>query len=151
MEEYFIGAGALLTAGPAASIAAATLHAQTEPVLASQIAAAVVDFEATDVGEISRLLVVAAGWSAGRFQAEVTTRLLDQRECGLGDVIAVLAEATGSREVHIFAHWCPDLATTASLARAGVRLIAHPLEAIGRAALVSGNRLAHWRPPVQAA
>ncbi len=46
MDEYFIGAGALLTAGPQASIASATLHAQTDPGLSQQVVAAVVDFEA---------------------------------------------------------------------------------------------------------
>ena len=46
MDGYFIGAGALLTAGEEASIARATLHAQTEEGLAGQIKAAVIDFEA---------------------------------------------------------------------------------------------------------
>jgi hypothetical protein len=33
----------------------------------------------------------------------------------------------------------------------GVRVVAHPLEAIGQAALVSGQRLRRWRSPVRAA
>ena len=69
MDEYFIGAGALLTAGPTASITGATLHAQTEPGLAGRVEAAVIDFEATQLGELSRILIVAAGWSGARFQS----------------------------------------------------------------------------------
>jgi hypothetical protein len=151
MDEYFIGAGALLTAGPTASIAGATLHAQTEPGLAGRIKAAVVDFEATQVAEVSRLLLVAAGWSGARFQAEVVRRLLARRECALADVMAILAEATGAREIHVFAHWLPDDATTAALAKQGVTVIAHALGAIGQAALVSGQRVRRWRSPVRAA
>jgi hypothetical protein len=37
------------------------------------------------------------------------------------------------------------------LAERGIRVIAHPLEAIGQAALVSGQRLARWRSPGRAA
>ncbi len=150
MDEYFIGAGALLTAGPTASITGATLHAQTGPGLAG-IEAALVDFEATQVAELSRILIVAAGWSGARFQAEVVGKLLALRECDLADVIATLAEATGTHEVHIFAHWLPDDATIALLADRGVHLLAHPLEAIGRAALVSGQRLKRWHSPIRAA
>lgn len=151
MDEYFIGAGALLTAGPAASIAGATLHAQTDPGLAGQVRAAVVDFEGTRLADVSRILIVAAGWSGTRFRAEVIRRLLAQRECALGDVISILAEATGTREVHLFARWLPDDATRARLAGQGLRVLTHPLEAIGQAALVSGQRLERWRSPVRAA
>jgi hypothetical protein len=151
MDEYFIGAGALLTAGPTASIAGATLHAQTDPGLAERIEAALVDFEATQLSELSRILIVAAGWSGNRFQAEVVGRLVARRECDLAGVIATLAEATGAAEVHIFAHWLPDDATIALLAERGVRVVAHPLEAIGRAALVSGQRLRRWHSPIRAA
>ncbi len=151
MDEYFIGAGALLTAGPTASIAGATLHAQTIPGLAGRIEAALVDFEATQVSEVSRILIVAAGWSGARFRAEILAKLLEQRECTLADVIATLAEATEAREVHIFAHWLPDEATSALLAERGIQVLAHPLEAIGQAALVSGQRLERWQSPVRAA
>jgi hypothetical protein len=151
MDEYFIGAGALLTAGPTASIAGATLHAQPEPGLAERIQAAVVDFEATQASELSRLLIVAAGWSRPRFQEGVVRRLLAERECALADVLAILAEATGAAEVHLFAHWRLDDETATSLAERGIRVIAHPLEAIGQAALVSGQRLARWRSPGRAA
>jgi len=151
MDEYFIGAGALLTAGPQASIAAATLHAQTAPGLAGRVAAAVVDFESARETEVSSLLVVAAGWSGGRFQSEVVRRLLAQRDCALADVVAILSEATGAPEIHLFAHWLPDEGTLRQLSDRGVHLCPHPLEAIGQAALVSGQRLARWRPPVRAA
>ncbi len=151
MDEYFIGAGALLTAGPAASIAGATLHAQTEPGLACCIEAALVDFEATRVDEVSRILIVAAGWSASRFRAEIVSKLLAQGECTLDDVIVRLAEATETHEVHIFAHWLPDESTSALLAQRGIRVVAHPLAAIGRAALVSGQRLQRWHSPDRAA
>lgn len=147
MDGYFIGAGALLTAGENASIAGATLHAQTEEGLAGRIKAALIDFEATQSSELSRVLIVAAGWTCARFRERVVTRLLSRRECELADVIAVLAEGTGAAEVHIFAHWGPDGATCAQLEDSGVRIVAHPLEAIGQAALVSGQRMERW--PVQ--
>ncbi|MGB6599954.1 MAG: hypothetical protein WBE77_02595, partial [Candidatus Cybelea sp.] len=86
-----------------------------------------------------------------RFQAEVVRRLVATRECGLGEVIATLAEATGTSEVHVFAHWVPDEATNAFLAERGVQVLSHPLAAIGQAALVSGQRLERWRSPVRAA
>jgi hypothetical protein len=144
MDEYFIGAGALLTAGPAASIASATLHAQAPNGLAGQVQAAVIDFEGSQAGDLSRILVVAAGWSAGRFRTAVVSRLLERRECDLADVIEILAEATGTREVHLFARWLPDEATGARLAKHGLTVFALPLEAIGQAALVSGQRVERW-------
>jgi hypothetical protein len=151
MDEYFIGAGALLTAGPQASIASATLHAQTEPGLAGKVAAAVVDFESIRENDISRLLIVAAGWSGSRFRAEVVQRLLARGDCGLADVIAILSEATRETEIYLFARWLPEEGTLRALSAAGIRLCAHPLEAIGQAALVSGQRVARWRAPVRAA
>jgi hypothetical protein len=151
MDEYFIGAGALLTAGPEASITGATLHAQIGSGLAGRVNVAIVDFEAGRLADVSRLLIVAAGWSGGRFRSEVVRPLLARRECALADVIAILGEATGAHEVHLFAHWVPDDATKALLAARGFRVLAHPLEAIGQAALVSGQRLERWRPPVRAA
>jgi hypothetical protein len=149
MDEYLIGAGALLTAGPNASIAGAALHAKTEPGLASHVKAALIDFEATELGELSRVLIVAAGWSGSRFRSEVVARLLAQRDCALADVMAVLSEATGADEIHLFARWQPDDETSARLERRGVCVVAHPLEAIGQAALVCGQRVGRW--PVQAA
>ncbi len=148
MDEYFIGAGALLTAGPSGSITGAALHAQTEAGLAARIKAAVIDFEATRQGELARVLVVAAGWSRPRFQGEVVACLQAERECTLADVIAVLAQAAGTSEVHLFAHWHPDDGTLETLRRRGIGVVPHPLEAIGQAALVCGQRVARW--PVQA-
>lgn len=151
MDEYFIGAGALLTAGPQGSIVAATLHAQTGCELAGKVVAAVVDFESVRESEISRLLIVAAGWSGGRFQAEVVRKLVARGECALADVIAILSEATGAPEIHLFARWLPDEGTLRRLSANGIRVSAYPLEAIGQAALVSGQRVARWRSPVRAA
>jgi len=151
MDEYFIGAGALLTAGPAASIRGATLHAQPERGLAPQVEAAVIDFESTKVGELSQILVVAGGWTSARFHDEVVRRLLEQRVCGLADIFGTLAEATGASRIHLFAHWLPDEATCSLLEARGVQVLSHPLEAIGRASLVSGQRIERWPLPVRAA
>jgi hypothetical protein len=151
MDEYLIGAGAILTAGPAATVRSATLHAQTEPVLAREVRAALVDFESTNADELSRVLLVAPGWSASRFHGEVIKPLMEQRECGLADVLAALARAVGTAEVHLFARWLPGAELGDALARLGVTLMCHPLEAIGQASLVSGQRVQKWRPPVRAA
>ncbi len=151
MDEYFIGAGALLTAGRDASIAGATIHAQTERHLASEIRAAVFDFEAARGAEVSRLLIAAGGWGAGEFRSKVVLPLLAMRECELADVIGTLASAVATGEVHLFARWTPDPATAAALASRGIRLVCHPLEAIGQAALVSGQRLERWHAPFRAA
>ena len=151
MDEYLIGAGALLTAGPEGSITAATLHAQMVPGLAGEVQAALVDFEAGQLTDVSRLLIVAAGWSGPQFRTGVVRKLLAQRQCELADVMLTLAEATGARNIHLFARWRPDEATLAALRERGVGVVAHPLDAIGQAALVSGQRLERWRPPVRAA
>jgi hypothetical protein len=147
MDEFFIGAGALLTAGEEASIRGATLHARPESGLSAQVGTAVIDFEAARLSELSRLLIVAAGWSGGRFRAEVVSRLLERSDCSLSDVISILAKATGASEVHLFAHWQPDESTLQELQNRGIRVAAHPLEAIGQAALVCGQRMERW--PVQ--
>jgi len=151
MDEYFIGAGALLTAGPAATIASATLHAQLEPGLAGSVEAALIDFEAAQASEVRRVLIVARGWSGSRFRCDVVQALLRRQECTIADVIATLAEATGVRQIHLFAHWRPDDATANILARRGLEVRPHPLGAIGQAALVSGQRMARWPSPVRAA
>ncbi len=151
MDEYFIGAGALLTAGPTATIRGATLHAQPGVALARQVSAALIDFESAGPAELSRLLIVAAGWSGPRFHAEVVARLLALGECGLSDVIAALADAVQTTGVHLFARWLPDQATLDSLEKSGIRVLSHPLEELGQAALVSGQRVERWRVPVRAA
>jgi hypothetical protein len=151
MDEYFSGAGALLTAGPAATIRGATLHAQPGSALARKISAALIDFESVGAAELSRLLIVAGGWSGPRFHAEVVTRLLALGECGLSDVILALADAVQTTEIHLFARWSPDQATLESLEERRIRIVSHPLEALGQAALVSGQRVERWRVPVRAA
>lgn len=151
MSEYLIGAGAVLTAGPESSIAEATLHAQTDPQLAAQVEAAVIDFEAATPEELSRIVIVAAGWCGSRFRAEVVRPLLALRECALADVVVVLAKATAVSEVHLFARWLPSETMLGALASEGVRLISHPLESIDQAALVSGQRRSRWRSPFRAA
>lgn len=145
MDEYLIGAGALLTAGPEGSITAATLHAQMEPGLAESVQAAIVDFEASQLADVSRLLIVAAGWTGPRFRSAVVQKLLDQRQCELADVVLALAEGIGANEIHLFARWDPDEATIARLRDRGVAIVTHPLDAIGQAALVCGQRLERWR------
>jgi hypothetical protein len=151
MNDYLIGAGAVLTAGSAGSIAGASLHAQVDPRLAEQVQAAMVDFEAGDLSELSRVVIVATGWSVGRFEAQVSRKLLAARECTLSDVFETLARATGVSEVHLFARWIPDGHVLAAIASRDVKLVAHSLDAIGQAALISGQRYARWPAPMRAA
>lgn len=151
MEEYLIGAGAVLTAGAAASILPAMLHAKTSPGIAAGAGAVAVDFEGGGQGELSRVLVVAPHWNRPRFEREVVSRLLARATCTLADVLTELAAATGSREVHLFARWSPDDVTLAALRRNGVGLVAHPLEAIHRAALICGQDVTRWSAPFRAA
>lgn len=146
MSEYLIGAGAILTAGPNSSIAGATLHAQTDPCLASGIAAAVIDFEGSTAREISRIVIVATGWSRPKFEAEVIRSLLTRGDCSLAGVMGVLSAATGSDAVHLFARWSPDRRLLHEAAEGGLRVIAHPLDTLDQAALVSGQRLTRWHP-----
>jgi hypothetical protein len=151
MNDYLIGAGALLTAGPESSIAGATLHAQTDALLAGQVRAALVDFEAADPDELSRIVIMATGWRRARFDAEVIQPLTSRRECSLADVIAALASAIGESEVHLFARWLPGADMARDLQRRGIGLVAHPLEAIAQAALVTGQRFARWKSALRAA
>jgi hypothetical protein len=151
MSEYLIGAGAVLTAGAAASIAGATLHAQTDSPAAGEIRAAVIDFEAGSSQELSRVVIVAAGWSPTRFEADVIAPLLARGECTLADVMERLARATEAGELHLFARWLPDLTLAAALRNRGITLVGHPIEAIEQAALVCGQRLNRWRAPFRAA
>jgi hypothetical protein len=151
MSEYLIGAGAVLTAGATASIAGATLHAQTDSQAADEIRAAVIDFEARSAQELSRIVIVATGWPPSRFEAEVTKPLLARGECTLADVMERLAAATAASELHLFARWLPDVALTTALREKGVTLVANPIEAIEQAALVCGQRLNRWRASFRAA
>ena len=65
MDEYLIGAGAVLTAGPEASIAGATLHAQTDPQLVEMVKAAVIDFESAHPAELSSIVIMIPVGAAG--------------------------------------------------------------------------------------
>jgi hypothetical protein len=144
MDEYIIGAGAMLTSGERASITPAAFHAQVDPHLASAAQAVAVDFEGTAGSALGRLLLVAQGWNSKQFQAGVTAPLLSRGACTLADVFAILARATGCSEVHLFAHWLPDDETCATLGRNGVTLVVHSLEAIQSAALIADRRHVRW-------
>ena len=151
MNDYIIGAGAVLTAGPSASFAGATLHAQTDPAIAGVVRAAVVDFESSSLADLSKLVVLATGWSARDVRAELLPPLVARGTCTLADVIEALSRAAKIDEVHVFARWMPDELMAETLRRAGVTLIAHPLGAIRQAALVCGQGVTHLRAPVRAA
>jgi hypothetical protein len=145
MNEYFIGAGAVLTGGPASSIGDATLHLQTDPRLAAVLGAVIIDFEGASVDELSRIVIAASGWSRGRFQREIVQRLLARGDSSLCDVLVELARAAGVSQVHCFARWLPDAALCEALRAKGLEIIAHPLEAIGQVSLVSGQRRVRWQ------
>jgi hypothetical protein len=151
MNDYLIGAGALLTAGSNASIAGASLHAQTDPALAPCVRAALFDFESGNAHELSQILVLASGWNGARVRAELVEPLLARGECSLADVLLVLARAAQANEIHLFARWLPGEPLSAELRGAGVTLVAHPLESIRQAALVSGQRYSRWPAPLRAA
>ena len=151
MNDYVIGAGAVLTAGPHASVAAATVHAQTEPALASAVRAALLDFESSSKGELTKVVVMATGWNGRRIRQEFVEPLLQRRECSLTEVLIELARATGTAEVHVFAHWLADAAMCEAASAAGVTLVSHPLESIRQAALISGQTFSKWPSPLRAA
>lgn len=140
-----IGAGAILESGEQGSITPATLHAHIDPLLAGRVQAAAVDFEGLGPSSLKRLLVLGQGWDAARFRGSVTDKLREQRECSLADVLITLARAAGVSEVHLFAHWLPDVETCAQAATAGIEIIAHPLESIHAASVVTGQRYKRWR------
>lgn len=150
MDGYIIGSGALLRAGADASITPAVMHAQVAPAIASAARAVAVDFEGTSAAGLQRLLVLAPGWSAERFARDVTAPLVARGTCRLGDVLAILAQATSVQEIHLFANYLPDDLTCGLLARHGVFLVAHGLDAIERAALIAEQRHTRW-PAVRAA
>jgi hypothetical protein len=140
--EYLIGAGAFLeTRG---SITPAVLHANVDEALAAGVQAAVVDFEATKPEAMSRILVVAKGWNAARFRAAVTGELLARPECTLAEVLRVLARAAGTARIHLFAHYFPDEETVRTLREAGIEVLAHPLESIAAASVISGQRVTRY-------
>jgi hypothetical protein len=141
MYPYFIGSGVIVEAGASSAVATpATLHAQTDAALAASVRAAAVDFEGSEQGELSRLLLVAAGWTSSAFDRVVMSPLRAQGAASLADVLRALARTAGGGTVHLFAAWLPEADLLEDLARSGVTLIAHPLESIERAALISGQR-----------
>lgn len=150
MNAYIIGSGAVLTAG-ANTAMAATLHARTDPAIAVTVRAALVDFEGSVSGELSRIIILAAGFTSGRFDAEVAQPLARSGGSPLGEVLRVLGRATQAGELHVFARWLPEEALVATLQASGIEVIAHPLETISQAALICGRRYTQWRAPVLAA
>lgn len=77
--------------------------------------------------------------------------LLARGECTLADVIAIVARAAQTAEVHLFARWLPEEILTAALRREGVTLVAHPIESIRQAALICGQDYIRWPSPLRAA
>jgi hypothetical protein len=150
MDGYIIGSGAMLTAGPKASIRAAALHAQTDPTLASRAIAVAVDFEGAGQAELTQLLLVAVGWDAKRFESDVVRPLLTLGMATTADVLTQLARSTGMVRIDLFAGWAPDASLTEALAEHDIELIAHPLEAIASAALITSEKYKRW-PSMQAA
>jgi hypothetical protein len=151
MNDYVIGSGAVLSAGPNGGIAAASLHAQTEPLIARRVRAAVVDFESSRLSDLSKVVVVVAGWNAARVRSDLVTPLVARGACTLAEVTETLARAAGSDEVHFFAHWLPDEMMVSALGRAGVTAVTYPLEAIRQAALICGQKYSRWPSPLRAA
>jgi hypothetical protein len=151
MEEYVIGAGALLTAEPHASVAGATLHAQTDPAVATKARAVIVDFESTRLQDLSKIVIVVAGWNRQRFEREVIAPLRPRYQITLAEILATTATAAETPELHLFAHWLPDESLSTAVQSAGITLIAHPLETIHQAALISGQTYQYWRAPLRAA
>jgi hypothetical protein len=143
--EYIIGAGAILESGEAGSITPASLHAHVDAALAERVRAVAIDFESLSPQRLKRLLVVTKGWNAAQFRANVTQSLRGQRECTLADVLRTLAVASNTSEVHLFAHWLPDEATSSALQAGGIALVCHPLESIDAASLVCGQRRELWK------
>ena len=151
MIGYLIGAAALVRTEPHGSIAPAALHAQTEAGLAASIRAAVIDFEGSQLAQLSQLVLLAPGWGAQRFAAAITVPLVGRGACSLAEVMAHLARAADARVVHVFARWTPDEALVAALERFGVEVVAHPLESILQSALVSGQTYTRWPATLRAA
>ena len=144
--DYIIGAGAILESGDHGTITPATLHAHVDPAVASSVAVAAIDFESAHLTGLKRLLVLAQGWNSARFRVDVTDRLRERRESTIADVFRTLAQASGATEVHLFAHWLPDDQTCASLLADGIAVVAHPLETIEAASLVTGQHRERWGP-----
>jgi hypothetical protein len=144
MNDYIIGAGAILTAGAEGGIAPATLHAQADSLIAGSVRAAAFDFEGDRPNELQRLVIVAPGWNARRFDERVTAPLRSRGSASLCEVLVELARAVESDCVHLFAAWLPDDRTLDVTGSAGVTVVVHAIETIGRASLVSSGRRLGW-------
>ena len=143
METYLIGGGAILEAGERSSITRVTLHAQlTVPQVAPK--AVLIDFESGSKSELRRLVALGSGMTAERFETTVTARLLETGVCALADVAAILAREVQSADVHLFARWTPDEQVASGFAARGMRLHAHSLEEIDRAAVIAEHRFRIW-------
>jgi len=151
MNDYVIGSGAVLTAGPNGAIAGATLHAQTDATIAAGVRVALVDFESVSSNELSKIVMLATGWNPARVKVELIAPLLARRTCTLADIAVLLARAAQTAEVHLFARWLPDDVLTAALRREGVGLVVYPLESIRQAALICGQNYVRWPSPLRAA
>jgi hypothetical protein len=151
MEEYVIGAGALLTAEPNASVAGATLHAQTDPAVASKAKAILVDFESPRVEDLSKIVIVVSGWNRQRFELAVIAPLRTRFQVTLAEILTAAATAAHAEELHLFTRWLPDEPLAAAVESAGITLVSHPLEAIRQAALISGQTYQYWKAPLRAA
>lgn len=151
MNEHLIGSGALLTAGANTLAMPASVHARTDPATALAVRAALVDFEGSASGELSRVVILAAGWTAQRFDAEIVRPLAAREALPLGDVLKTLGRATRVDEMHIFARWLPGEGLIATLRAANINVVAHPLETITQAVLICGQRYTQWHAPRYAA
>ena len=129
-STYLIGGGAVLEAGPHATITRATLHAQLAGE-AHDASLVLVDFESTLATALQRLVVIAPGWSAQRFEAAVTPELLAAGVCAFTAVVAIAARATGARRALLLARWLPDEPSLAELRARGVELTVRPLGELG--------------------
>jgi hypothetical protein len=151
MNDYFVGAGAVLTAGPKAGIAGAALHAQTDASVARVVRAVLVDFESSALGDLSKVVVAGVGWNAAAVRSRLIEPLTARGACSLADVLETLSRGMQVDEIHIFSRWLPDELLTAGLWARRIRLVAHPLEAIRQAALVSGQSYTRLAAPFRAA
>lgn len=145
MDEYLIGSGAILESGETARLTPAALHARVDPALAQSVRAAAIDFEGQSLESLRRLVVMVRGWNGQRFRGAVSDQLLRRGSCSLADVLAIIAGAAQTKEVHLFAQWLPDDATCRELQTRGIEIVTHPIEAIESAALVAGQRHTRWK------
>ena len=152
MNDYVIGSGAVLTAGPNASIAGATLHAQTDAAIAATVRAAVVDFESRSANELTKVVMLATGWSPARVKAELVAPLRSRRVCTLRRRHRPLGcGRTDGRGPSLRPLAPRRRVDRGALRREGVTLVVHPIETIRQAALICGQQYVRWPLPLRAA